>query len=63
VGGEDDMGLAYSERLEACESGICMPVNWFVGCKGDRHALDVCRDARMVSPGANEVSPIQDETR
>ena len=61
MGGEDGMGLVYSEHLEA-ESGLCMPVNWFVGSKGDRHVLVVCRGARMVSPDANGARPEQDET-
>lgn len=56
------MGLVYSKHLEVFGSGLCMPVNWRVGCNGEQHALVVSRDARMVSPGVNEASPVQDET-
>jgi len=64
VGGEDDMDLVYSAHLEEFEfeSGLCIPMYWFVGSKGDRHNLVVCREARMVSPDVNEASPVQDET-
>jgi hypothetical protein len=58
------MGLGYSEHLEEFEfeSGLCIPVYWFAGSKGDRHNLVVCRVVRMVSPVVNEASPVQDET-
>lgn len=39
------------------ESGV----DWFVGNNGDRDDLFGARGARMVSPGAKEVSPVRDE--
>ena len=39
-----------------------MEVNWFADSKGGRQVLVVGRDARIVSPGANEASPVRDET-
>lgn len=56
MGGEDD-GLLWSEHLVTFDSGV----NWFVGNKGDLDNLFGARGARIVSPGAKEVSPVRDE--